>query len=283
MKSWQKYLIYDPIPPLLASENAALRFFVRRDLLGESTGPANPLWHLPDAKRILRKQQPDGSFGFPASRNKHAAINYPLIETWKQFRRLVEEFGCTRGHPPAERAAEFLFSCQTGAGDFRGFLANQYATYYTGAVLSLLIQAGYPEDARVERGIRWLLAMRQNDGGWTVPIITHAFSGKEMYRLTSRRMDPVEPDRSKPFSHNWSCAPSPCIRNTANRTRPKPPPVSWRTGSSSRTRTRHTSRRIIGSGSNTLSGGTTWSPRWIRLPGSGLGRATSGSNGRFDG
>ncbi len=204
MKSWRKKLLYDPIPPLLASGNEALRYFVHRDLVGESAGPINRLWQLPEAKKILGKQQSDGSFAFPAGRNKHPAVNYPLIETWKQFRYLVEVYGFTREHPLAEKAAEFLFSCQTGDGDFRGFLADQYATYYTGAILSLLIQAGYADDPRVEKCFQWLLSMRQDDGGWTVPIITHSFSGEEMYRLTSRHMKPVEPDRSKPFSHNWT-------------------------------------------------------------------------------
>ncbi len=204
MNSWRKQLAYDPIPPLFSSGDEALRYFVRRDLLGEPPEDIHLLWRLPRAQKILAKQKPDGSFAFPTAKNKHSAINYPLTETWKQFRYLVEVYGFTKDHPQAEKAAEFLFSCQTGDGDIRGFLANQYATYYTGAILSLLIQAGYAEDARVEKGFRWLLAMRQDDGGWTIPIITHSFNGKEMYRLTSRFMEPVEPDRSKPFSHNWT-------------------------------------------------------------------------------
>jgi hypothetical protein len=204
MDPWRSALRYGPIPPLLSSSDEALRHVVRHDLLGEAAGPANRLWQLPGAQKLLKKQQPDGSFAFPAARIKHSAVNYRLIETWKQFRYLIDVFGCTRDHPGTEKAAEFIFSCQTGEGDIRGFLANQYATYYTGALLSLLIQAGYADDPRVEKGIRWLLAMRQDDGGWTVPILTHSFNRKEMYRLTSRRMDPVEPDRTKPYSHNWT-------------------------------------------------------------------------------
>jgi hypothetical protein len=204
MKSWREHFRCDPIPPLLASGNEALRYFTRRDLLGKVVEPVNLLWQFPEAQKILKKQQPNGSFRYPAGKSKHTPVNYPLIETWRQFRYMVEVYGMTRDHPPAERAAEFIFSCQMEAGDWRGFIANQYATYYTGAMLSLLIQAGYAEDARVKKGVRWLLGMRQADGGWTIPILTHAFSGKEMYRLTSKPMDPVEPDRSKPFSHNWT-------------------------------------------------------------------------------
>jgi hypothetical protein len=204
MESWRKQLPCNPIPPLLAFPDEALRFFVRRDLLGEDPGPVDRLWELPGARKILRQQQADGSFAVPAGKQKHPAINHRLVETWRHFRHLVEMYGFTKDHPQAERAAEFLFSCQTGEGDIRGFLANQYATYYTGAILSLLIQAGYGGDPRAEKGIRWLLAMRQDDGGWTIPILTHPFTGKEMYRLTSRHMEPVEPDRTKPFSHNWT-------------------------------------------------------------------------------
>ena len=204
MKPWRAKLRYDPIPPLSAFDDEALRWFVRRDLLGESAGPVSRLWQLPGAQKLLRKQRPDGSFAVPAGKDKHPAINYRLIETWRQFRYLVEMYGFTKDHPGAEKAAEFLFSCQTKEGDIRGMIANQYATYYTGAILSLLIQAGYADDPRTDKGMRWLLAMRQDDGGWTVPLITHPFSGKEMYRLTSRKMDPVEPDRTKPYSHNWT-------------------------------------------------------------------------------
>jgi hypothetical protein len=199
--NWRKQLEFDPLPPLLASGNEALEYFARRDLLGEQPSPVSRLWQLPEARRILKKQQADGSWRHPGE-NRHPAINYRLIETWKQFRFLVEKYGFTREHPQAEQAAEFLFACQTNAGDIRGMLANQYATYYTGAIMALLIQAGYADDPRIEKGFQWLLAMRQDDQGWSVPLITHKFDRAAMYRLTSEYAEPVEPDRAKPFSHN---------------------------------------------------------------------------------
>jgi hypothetical protein len=81
-------------------------------------------------------------------------------------------------------------------------LANQYATYYTGAILALLIEAGYVDDPRIDKGIQWLLEMRQDDGGWSIPLITHKLDRATQYHLTSEFADPIEPDRSKPFSHN---------------------------------------------------------------------------------
>jgi hypothetical protein len=202
-KNWRKQFKFDPLPPLLSSGNEALLYFVRRDLLREDVGSVHRLWQLPEAQKILRKQLPDGSW--PRSgENKHPAINYRLIETWRQFRFLVEEYEFTREHPQACRAAEFLFSCQTEQGDIRGILANQYATYYTGAIMALLIQAGYADDPRIEKGFQWLLGMRQSDQGWTISILTHKFDRATQYRLTSQYAEPVEPDRSKPFSHNWT-------------------------------------------------------------------------------
>lgn len=199
--TWLARLKHDPLPPLLDSGNEAVAYFARRDLARERTGPVSQLWDLPGARRILRKQLPDGSWPRPGG-GKHPAINDHLIETWRHFRFLVEQYGFRREHPQAEKAAEYLFSCQTPAGDIRGMLANQYATYYTGAIMALLIQAGYGDDPRIERGFAWLLAMRQDDGGWSVPLITHKFDRQMQYRLTSEYAEPVEPDRSRPFSHN---------------------------------------------------------------------------------
>jgi hypothetical protein len=201
MDTWRKSFKIDPLPPLLNSGNAAIQYFARRELLGERVGPVSQLWQLPEAQKILKKQQADGSWP-RAGEQKPSAINYDLIEAWRWFRYLVDQYGFTREHPQAQRAAEFLFSCQTDVGDFRGILANQYATYYSGAILSLLIKAGYANDPRVERSFQWLLAMRQDDGGWTIPMITHRLDRQTQYRLSSEYVAPLEPDRAKPFSHN---------------------------------------------------------------------------------
>jgi hypothetical protein len=203
MTDWRQRLKFDPLPPLLAAGDEALRYFTRRDLLGEEPGPIRRLWQLPGALKLLKKQLPDGSWPRPAGA-KHPAINYHLIETWRQFRFLVEQYGFTREHPAARAAAEFLFTCQTDEGDIRGILANQYVTYYTGAIMALLIQSGYADDPRIEKGFRWLLAMRQNDGGWTIPILTHKLDRATQYRLTSEHAEPLQPDRARPFSHNWT-------------------------------------------------------------------------------
>jgi hypothetical protein len=194
-------LKFDPIPPLLSSGDEALQYFVRRDLLEENVGSIDRLWQLPGARKILNKQQADGSWLRPGEK-QGTAVNDRLIETWKRFRFLVEMYGFTRENPAARSAAEYLFSCQTDEGDIRGMLANQYAPYYTGAMMSLLIQAGYEEDPRIEKGFQWLLSTRQDDGGWSVPMITHKLDRKTWLALSGQYFEPLQPDRSKPFSQS---------------------------------------------------------------------------------
>ncbi|MBI9049048.1 MAG: terpene cyclase/mutase family protein [Anaerolineaceae bacterium] len=198
---WSTCFEINPIPILLTSKQKAIRYFTQRDFLCESVEAIEILWQESEAQRILKKQLADSSWPSSA-KNQHPAINYCLIETWRNLRFLIEMYGFTRAHPQIEKAAEFIFSCQSPDSDLRGILANQYATYYTGAILSLLIKAGYQEDHRVEKAMRWLLSIRQDDLGWSIPMITHKFSREEQYQLSSQFMVPVEPDRSKPFSHN---------------------------------------------------------------------------------
>lgn len=205
MRCWQKQLSSDPTSPLISSGNRAVGYFVKRDLLEEKVESISRIWQLPEVLAILKKQEPDGSWPYPGRK----AVSYPrhhhsLLETWKRFRLLVDRYEFTNEHPAAKKAADFIFSCQTEDGDIREFLANQYATYYTGAVMATLIKAGYEDDPRIERGFKWLLSMRQNDGGWTIPILTRKFDRKTMYKLTSQYAKPVQPDQTKPFSHNWT-------------------------------------------------------------------------------
>jgi hypothetical protein len=205
MNSWLEQFRVDPTEVLLASNNPAIEYFTNRDILDKKVKPIRILWELPEVQKVLKKQLPDGSWSYPGKRlDQYPKHHYSLLQTWKEFRILVERYELNKKHLKAKAAAEFLFSCQTKEGDIRGMIGNQYATYYTGTIMADLIQAGYTNDPRIERSIRWLLSMRQEDGAWTIPILTHKFDRETQHRLTSRRAKPVEPDRTKPFSHNWT-------------------------------------------------------------------------------
>jgi len=110
-----------------------------------------------------------------------------------------------KNHPAIRKASEYLFSCQTEEGNIMGILANQYTPYYTGAIMYLLIKAGYENDPRIEKGFKWLLIMRQDDGSRVIG--SHGMIGVKLSRdekndLTSdaNRKTMRAFDKSKPFS-----------------------------------------------------------------------------------
>lgn len=62
--------------------------------------------------------------------------------------------------------------------------------------MELLIKAGYQNNPHIEKGFKWLLDIRQDDGGWAVPLRTKnlnletAFKSKEL----------IDPNKSMPSS-----------------------------------------------------------------------------------
>jgi hypothetical protein len=203
--NWLSQLKTNVLPALVSSKNKAIVYFSQRDLLEQPVAPVSTIWELPEPQKLLKQARADGRREkLAAGKPVYPDYHHKLIDVFKNFRTLVERYAFTKEHPIIPILTDFLFSCQTEEGDIRGFIGNQYATYYTSYVLSLLIKAGYENDPRVEKGIQWLLSMRQNDGGWTIPILTHKFDKNTMNKLTAQFMEPVPPDKTKPFSHNWT-------------------------------------------------------------------------------
>ncbi len=191
----------DPAPLLASSSNAAIAYFARRDLLGGGDDPVRVLWDLPEARRALAKQSPNGSWRYPGGKRAiRSQENYDQLETFRQLGILVEKFGLTRQHSSVDRAATYLLSFQTDEGDLRGIYGNQYATTYVGAILEVLIKAGYADDPRIAKAFAWLLAMRQRDGGWAIPVRTVGVPFPEFIDV-ERHPQALAPDRSKPSSH----------------------------------------------------------------------------------
>lgn len=199
MEPWQKLLKVDPVPKLLSSGNMALEYFTRRDLLAESAEPVKTLWKLPEVVKILKKQQEDGSWKYPGRIRKdlRSREDYNQLETYRMLGELVEKYGLNHEQPQIKKAADYLFSCQTNAGDFRGIYGAQYATTYSPAIAEILIKAGYIDDSHIYKGFKWILSMRQDDGGWVIPFRT---SNKNIHDALKESV-PMEPDKSKPFSH----------------------------------------------------------------------------------
>ena len=195
--SWMKQLGYDPLPALLAVNNEAINFFARRDLMNETPGPVSALWDLPAVSRLVRKQQPGGFWDYPAKGTLRSETNYNQLETYRNLGFLVEKFGLNKKHATIREAAAFLFSCQSGEGDFRGIYGNQYSPNYSAGIMELLIKAGYGNDPHVKKGFDWLLSIRQDDGGWAIPLRTR---GAKLDSILESAKT-LEPDRTRPFSH----------------------------------------------------------------------------------
>jgi Squalene-hopene cyclase C-terminal domain len=199
MTAWIKKLDLNPINILLSCENPAIEYFTRCDLLEEHTSGVQVLWNFPLVANILKKQQNNGSWKYPGRirADIRSREDYNQIETFRMLSELVEKYGLNKEHPQIYEAAEYFFSCQTEEGDFRGIYGNQYATTYSPAIMELLIKAGYENDKRIKKGFQWLLSMRQEDGGWVIPLRTTGMNLKEALKDNK----PALPDRSKPFSH----------------------------------------------------------------------------------
>jgi hypothetical protein len=107
----------------------------------------------------------------------------------------VEFYGLNKKHDAIRNAAKYLFSFQTKEGEFRGMYGNQYSPNYSASITEFLIKAGY-EGTIIEKSLNWLLRMRQDDGGWAIPLRTR---NRELEALNEK--ETIEPDRTKPFSH----------------------------------------------------------------------------------
>ncbi|MGZ8886405.1 MAG: hypothetical protein ACXW1O_07550, partial [Halobacteriota archaeon] len=69
MEGWRRSLIFDPMPSLVQTENAAINYFTQRDLLGDSVPSVKSLWELNEVKKLLRKQKDDGSWRYGGVRS----------------------------------------------------------------------------------------------------------------------------------------------------------------------------------------------------------------------
>ncbi|MCL5068105.1 MAG: hypothetical protein M1368_07115 [Thaumarchaeota archaeon] len=178
-------------------------FFTKRDVLNENPGPRQKIWDLESTKQILRKQLPQGSWRYPNARAKelNPLQDYDQLETYRCLGQLVEKCGMDRTHLAIQKAAEFLFTKQTEEGDFRGIYGKQYTPNYSAGIMELLIKAGYGNDARIGRGFRWLLAVRQSDGGWAIPLRTAKRNFRRGPTSLLNSSVPIQPDFSCPSSH----------------------------------------------------------------------------------
>lgn len=173
MGNWVTQLKFDPLPGFENVNHPALQYFIKRDLLNEPVDSIQTLWTLPEPKKILTKQLPNGSWpDKSAKKHINSPTNYGMLETFRNIRILIQMYGFDRTHPQIKRAADYLFSTQTDEGDFRGVYGNQYCPNYCAAILEMLIRAGFQEDPQIHKCFNWFIEHQMDDGGWVLPMQT---------------------------------------------------------------------------------------------------------------
>ncbi|HEX7508165.1 MAG TPA: hypothetical protein VF550_15420 [Polyangia bacterium] len=180
LSGWRARLASDPIPRLLREGAPSVLARVRRDLIDDSEAPnADEIAGYPEVKAVLRKVEKDGSF---APRTSDKELGGPkfinCLATVRALDRLAD-FGLRvegKGAVSAQlcKIADFILASQDddgGIGDLN--LADTpkgrgkvVAVHFQGWALSALCRAGFEADERVEKGFKFLLSLRQDDGGW---------------------------------------------------------------------------------------------------------------------
>jgi hypothetical protein len=194
---WKDRLRYDPVPHLLQTEDEALQFFVKRNLIGVESLRSDGLLFSPPVRSLVKRQSADGSWTYRGRRSE--GCDYEYLETYRNLAILVDKYGLARKHAVVERACEFLLSLQDPEGDIRGIYCNQYSPNYSGAIAALLVRSGYARDPRTAKLFDWLISVRQDDGGWAIPFRTAGVRTLNQ-ALAS---DPIPPDPTRPSSH-WA-------------------------------------------------------------------------------
>lgn len=200
-------MIFNPnkaIEFLLARGNLPILYWLKKDILEVPVDREfKNLQKFAARIRILKSQRPKG--GWSRKRyesHPHWEKTYYIVETLRNLFRLYD-YGAQLEEAGIQKAVKFLLSTQTREGDFRGAYLNEYAPTYHAITLEILCLFGMNKDANVQRGFRWIIKNRQNDGGWVIPYRTiDKDQLKNRYNLKAQlKLKPVKPDKSQPFSH----------------------------------------------------------------------------------
>jgi hypothetical protein len=171
---------------LLARGNLPILYWLKRDILEvPAERELKNLEKYAARIRILETQNSNGSW----CKKRPVAQpcwekTYNIIETLKNLQRLYD-YGGTLELDGIRRAVDFLFSTQTRAGDFRGIYPNDYSPSYQALALEILCRFGLDKDRRIQRGFRWILKNRQENGGWGSPSQRFAAKSRSFSRLVT--------------------------------------------------------------------------------------------------
>lgn len=189
---------------LLARGNLPILYWLKKDILEVPVDREHKnLQKFAARIRIIKSQRSNGGW----CRRKYEGDprwekTYFIVETLRNVLKL-HNFGCSYEDEELKKAIKFMFSTQSKAGDFRGAYLNEFATTYHALTLETLCLYGLDKDERTQKGFRWIIKNRQNDGGWVIPYRTiDQEELKSRYNFEAQsKLEPIKPDKSQPFSH----------------------------------------------------------------------------------
>jgi hypothetical protein len=151
---------------LLESDEPAVRYLTRRDLLGEDAlDDAADILDGPKVKALFAGQQPDGGFGYhPYS--KFGGAHWRLVS--------LVELAVPAGEPRALAALETVLAWLTSPGRARSLrvingLTRRCASM-EGNALAVASRLGLSADPRAEQLARSLVEWQWPDGGWNCDV-----------------------------------------------------------------------------------------------------------------
>lgn len=189
---------------LLARGNLPILYWLKKDILEVPVEREyKNLKKFASRIRILKNQKPDGGwyhkiFTGPPQWKK----TYHIVNTLRNILEL-HKYGCNREDEEIQKAVQFIFSTQSQDGYFWNGYIKEYMPTYHALTLEILCVFGWDQDDKTQKGFEWLMKHRQNDGGWAIPYRT--WDKNELQNHfnceAKQKNKPLEPDRSKPFSH----------------------------------------------------------------------------------
>lgn len=203
-KSFMKFKINKAIEFLLARGNLPILYWLKKDiLLVPVDREKKNLKKYAERIRILESQQPAGNWGKkkPGVDSRWEKTHF-IVETLRNILRL-HTYGCTYEDEGIRKAVDYLYSTQSEEGDFRGAYLNEFAPTYHSLTLEVLCLLGLDKDPRTQKGFKWLMDNRQEDGGWAIPYRTvDKETLKDRYsNKNPHQFEPIQPDKTKPSSH----------------------------------------------------------------------------------
>jgi len=190
---------------LLARGNLPILYWLKKDILEVPVDREyKNLKKYASRIRILNEQRANGGWCQKkyANHPKWEKTHY-FIETLRNAFKLYD-YGCKGKNKQVQKMAEFFFSTQSREGDFRGVYPHEYAPNYHALTLAILCLFGMDENKNVQKGYRWLIRNRQEDGGWCTPYQT--ISEKELKKRygknSEKDLNPIKGDKSQPYSHS---------------------------------------------------------------------------------